>query len=80
MNSFVSYPGARPPAYLSRGGALGIVLISFVIFLILSVVACARPCSFHPPSSACDPAGIGLFVAFMDCERRLIVAHPGTLT
>jgi adenine/guanine/hypoxanthine permease len=62
--------------------ALGLVLISGVIFLILSVVGVREAVldSISPSMRNAIAAGIGLFVAFIGLRNGgLIVSHPGTL-
>src|SRR5262245_15084242 len=62
--------------------ALGIVFISGVIFLILSVVGVREAVleSISPSMRHAIAAGIGLFVAFIGLRNGgVIVAHPGTL-
>ena len=62
--------------------ALGIVFISGVIFLILSVIGIREAIldSISPSMRSAIAAGIGLFVAFIGLRNGgLIVAHPGTL-
>jgi AGZA family xanthine/uracil permease-like MFS transporter len=62
--------------------ALGLVLISGVIFLILSVIGVREAVldSISPSMRNAIAAGIGLFVAFIGLRNGgLIVAHPGTL-
>ncbi len=62
--------------------ALGIVFISGVIFLILSVVGVREAVldSISPSMRHAIAAGIGLFVAFIGLRNGgIIVAHPGTL-
>ncbi len=62
--------------------ALGIVLISGIIFLVLSVVGVREAVldAISPSMRHAIAAGIGLFVAFIGLRNGgLIVAHPGTL-
>ena len=62
--------------------ALGIVFISGVIFLILSVIGVREAVldSISPSMRHAIAAGIGLFVAFIGLRNGgLIVAHTGTL-
>ena len=62
--------------------ALGIVFVSGVIFLILSVVGVREALldSVSPSMRNAIAAGIGFFVAFIGLRNGgLIVAHPGTL-
>ena len=62
--------------------ALGIVFISGVIFLILSVLGVREAVldSISPSMRHAIAAGIGLFVAFIGLRNGgIIVAHPGTL-
>ena len=62
--------------------ALGIVFISGVIFLILSVMGVREAVldSISPSMRHAIAAGIGLFVAFIGLRNGgIIVAHPGTL-
>src|ERR671912_183660 len=62
--------------------ALGIVFISGVIFLILSVMGVREAVldSISPSMRNAIAAGIGLFVAFIGLRNGgLIVTHPGTL-
>src|ERR671913_1874813 len=62
--------------------ALGIVFVSGVIFLILSVMGVREAVldSISPSMRNAIAAGIGLFVAFIGLRNGgLIVAHPGTL-
>ncbi len=62
--------------------ALGIVFISGVIFLVLSVIGVREAVldSISPSMRNAIAAGIGLFVAFIGLRNGgLIVAHPGTL-
>ena len=62
--------------------ALGIVFISGVIFLILSVIGVREAVldSISPSMRNAIAAGIGLFVAFIGLRNGgVIVAHPGTL-
>ncbi len=62
--------------------ALGIVFVSGVIFLILSVVGVREAVldSVSPSMRNAIAAGIGFFVAFIGLRNGgLIVAHPGTL-
>jgi AGZA family xanthine/uracil permease-like MFS transporter len=62
--------------------ALGIVFISGVIFLVLSVVGVREAVldSISPSMRHAIAAGIGLFVAFIGLRNGgIIVGHPGTL-
>ena len=62
--------------------ALGIVLISGIIFLILSVIGVREAVldSISPSMRSAIAAGIGVFVAFIGLRNGgLIVQHPGTL-
>src|SRR5918993_3679159 len=62
--------------------ALGIVFVSGVIFLILSVMGVREAVldSISPSMRNAIAAGIGLFVAFIGLRNGgLIVTHPGTL-
>jgi adenine/guanine/hypoxanthine permease len=62
--------------------ALGIVFISGVVFLMLSVIGVREAVldSISPSMRNAIAAGIGLFVAFIGLRNGgLIVAHPGTL-
>lgn len=62
--------------------ALGIVLISGILFLILSVIGVREAVldSISPSMRNAIAAGIGLFVAFIGLRNGgLIVQHPGTL-
>jgi adenine/guanine/hypoxanthine permease len=62
--------------------ALGLVFISGVLFLILSVIGVREAVldSISPSMRNAIAAGIGLFVAFIGLRNGgLIVAHPGTL-
>lgn len=62
--------------------ALGIVFISGVIFLLLSVMGVREAVldSISPSMRNAIAAGIGLFVAFIGMRNGgLIVSHPGTL-
>src|SRR5688500_5040990 len=62
--------------------ALGIVLISGIIFLILSVIGVREAVldSISPSMRSAIAAGIGVFVAFIGLRNGgLIVPHPGTL-
>jgi AGZA family xanthine/uracil permease-like MFS transporter len=61
---------------------LGIVFISGVIFLILSVIGVREAVldSISPSMRNAIAAGIGLFIAFIGLRNGgIIVAHPGTL-
>jgi AGZA family xanthine/uracil permease-like MFS transporter len=62
--------------------ALGIVFISGVIFLFLSVIGVREAVldSISPSMRNAIAAGIGLFIAFIGLRNGgVIVAHPGTL-
>jgi AGZA family xanthine/uracil permease-like MFS transporter len=62
--------------------ALGIVFISGVVFLILSVIGVRQAVldSISPSMRNAIAAGIGLFIAFIGLRNGgIIVAHPGTL-
>jgi len=62
--------------------ALGIVFVSGVIFLILSVIGVREAVldSISPSMRHAIAAGIGLFIAFIGLRNGgIIVAHPGTL-
>jgi AGZA family xanthine/uracil permease-like MFS transporter len=62
--------------------ALGIVFVSGLIFLLLSVIGVREAVldSISPSMRHAIAAGIGLFIAFIGLRNGgLIVAHPGTL-
>jgi len=62
--------------------ALGIVFVSGVIFLVLSVLGVREAVldSISPSMRSAIAAGIGLFIAFIGLRNGgIIVSHPGTL-
>ena len=81
---FVSVIGTLAAAGLAEPwrAAFGIVFVSGVIFLGLSVIGVRKALldSISPSMRCAIAAGIGLFIAFIGLRNGgIIVAHPGTL-